>query len=624
LALVVLLYWAGRRRGWAWRPALLATAALAAGLSLGATLLPSVLGALAGGIAVWLLAQRVLGLRRPPLVALALGTAATIAVGRWGCLLNDCCFGRPTALPWAIQYGQGSATWLLHRSLGWIAPNAAHALAVHPYPLYESLGLLLWLPIGLLLARRLRSEGALLAFTAAYDLILRSLIDGTRAMVNVWWALLGSWLGLNLFQWALLAASLAGLVGALVLERHARKVAVPSGATEGEATPAASWGVYLGLWALGWIGDAGQTAFLHRALLGALAISALTLRFPAWLVRPRLRAWAAPALAAALLVPLGLRIERAAKANSDDPVGQPDFRLILSTAHDAEPRTRGWIYEIDRRHGVIVRVGSAQEPASAVDDRRRALGVPPDEPKPSQSRSSRTWLAGGVAGGAVNYRVQQSCSGDYTLYDRKGGGLWLQAEREIPATEASVWWLGGRLGTMYESQTKTLHSETSGDTRNALSLQAGFVQGWAEWEHPNLAFGLGGMVGEQGWASQGGPWTVNMVAYPSVHFRGGFSFLSLDAGYLDRQSFAGYPAGHLGASIACSRQGIHIYHPDDTQLRLFLGGVTFPGADLHLGHLMPGGALEIFVTPGLVLGATAGFGDGLGFAGLHVRSVLGR
>jgi hypothetical protein len=295
LALVVLLYWAGRRRGWAWRPALLATAALAAGLSLGATLLPSVLGALAGGIAVWLLAQRVLGLRRPPLVALALGTAATIAVGRWGCLLNDCCFGRPTALPWAIQYGQGSATWLLHRSLGWIAPNAAHALAVHPYPLYESLGLLLWLPIGLLLARRLRSEGALLAFTAAYDLILRSLIDGTRAMVNVWWALLGSWLGLNLFQWALLAASLAGLVGALVLERHARKVAVPSGATEGEATPAASWGVYLGLWALGWIGDAGQTAFLHRALLGALAISALTLRFPAWLVRPRLRAWAAPA-----------------------------------------------------------------------------------------------------------------------------------------------------------------------------------------------------------------------------------------------------------------------------------------------------------------------------------------
>ncbi|MBN2574921.1 MAG: hypothetical protein JXP73_10190 [Deltaproteobacteria bacterium] len=63
LALMVLLYLAGRRRGWAWRQALLATAALAAGMSLGAALLPSVLGAVAGGIALWLAAQRLLGLQ---------------------------------------------------------------------------------------------------------------------------------------------------------------------------------------------------------------------------------------------------------------------------------------------------------------------------------------------------------------------------------------------------------------------------------------------------------------------------------------------------------------------------------------------------------------------------------
>ncbi len=43
------LHVASLRRGWAWRPALLATGAFIAGCSLGALLLPSVVGALAGG-----------------------------------------------------------------------------------------------------------------------------------------------------------------------------------------------------------------------------------------------------------------------------------------------------------------------------------------------------------------------------------------------------------------------------------------------------------------------------------------------------------------------------------------------------------------------------------------------
>jgi hypothetical protein len=40
--------------------------------------------------------------------------------------------------------------------------------------------------------------------------------------------------------------------------------------------------------------------------------------------------------------------------------------------------------------------------------------------------------------------------------------------------------------------------------------------------------------------------------------------------------------------------------------------------------MMPGGSFEIFLTPRLVLGATGAVGDGLGFAGVHVRSVLGK
>jgi len=52
--------------------------------------------------------------------------------------------------------------------------------------------------VGFLLLRRLRSEAALLAFTAAFDLWLRGFIDGKRAMINVWWSVLGQWLGFNI------------------------------------------------------------------------------------------------------------------------------------------------------------------------------------------------------------------------------------------------------------------------------------------------------------------------------------------------------------------------------------------------------------------------------------------
>jgi len=97
--LVLLLLCAVKRTGTSWRTAVLSTGAFAAGLALGTTILPSVIGAMAGGLGLWVLAQRLLGVRRPPLAVAGLGLAATVAVGRWGCLLNGCCFGTVTDLP---------------------------------------------------------------------------------------------------------------------------------------------------------------------------------------------------------------------------------------------------------------------------------------------------------------------------------------------------------------------------------------------------------------------------------------------------------------------------------------------------------------------------------------------
>jgi prolipoprotein diacylglyceryltransferase len=37
----------------------------------------------------------------------ALPLAAALAIGRWGCFFNGCCFGTATTLPWGVDFGDG-------------------------------------------------------------------------------------------------------------------------------------------------------------------------------------------------------------------------------------------------------------------------------------------------------------------------------------------------------------------------------------------------------------------------------------------------------------------------------------------------------------------------------------
>ncbi|MCC7491515.1 MAG: prolipoprotein diacylglyceryl transferase [Fimbriimonadaceae bacterium] len=66
----------------------------------------TVLGGIVGGWLAVELTKRYLGLRRSTGNLFAPALAAGEAVGRVGCLLQGCCFGRPCDLPWAIwQHG---------------------------------------------------------------------------------------------------------------------------------------------------------------------------------------------------------------------------------------------------------------------------------------------------------------------------------------------------------------------------------------------------------------------------------------------------------------------------------------------------------------------------------------
>jgi phosphatidylglycerol:prolipoprotein diacylglycerol transferase len=79
----------------------------------------TILAGMAGGYVAVEIAKIVLGIRAKTGDAIAFPLAVCIAIGRWGCFFNGCCFGTETNVPWAVDFGDG-----VHR---------------HPTQIYESL-----------------------------------------------------------------------------------------------------------------------------------------------------------------------------------------------------------------------------------------------------------------------------------------------------------------------------------------------------------------------------------------------------------------------------------------------------------------------------------------------------
>lgn len=68
----------------------------------------TVLGGVAGGYLGVVLYKRWLGIVRPTGDLFAVALCAGEAVGRWGCFVGSCCYGKGTELPWAV-WQQGAA-----------------------------------------------------------------------------------------------------------------------------------------------------------------------------------------------------------------------------------------------------------------------------------------------------------------------------------------------------------------------------------------------------------------------------------------------------------------------------------------------------------------------------------
>jgi prolipoprotein diacylglyceryltransferase len=136
----------------------------------------------------------------------ALPLAMALAVGRWGCFLNRCCYGQRTDLPWGVDFGDG--------------------VVRHPTQVYESLfhltmaGVLVWL-----IRRDLLPNQRLKLYLITYG-CYRFLTEFIRPEPD--WAL-----GLTFYQWV----SVVMIVGLAVQWWFDRATAAKPAPVEAVAIP---------------------------------------------------------------------------------------------------------------------------------------------------------------------------------------------------------------------------------------------------------------------------------------------------------------------------------------------------------------------------------------------------
>ena len=118
---------------------------------------------------------------RPFLVVIAPALVLGIAVGRFGCFLNGCCYGDVCSLPWAVSFPEPSAPWGAHAAAHLIAADAHWSLPVHPTQLYSVIdGLLLMILLLAYFPLRKR-DGQVMALLMMTYPLTRILIEYLRS-----------------------------------------------------------------------------------------------------------------------------------------------------------------------------------------------------------------------------------------------------------------------------------------------------------------------------------------------------------------------------------------------------------------------------------------------------------
>jgi len=132
------------------------------------------------GVVAYLIVSRILRFRHSAWDTVAYALPAAVAVQSVGCFFYGCCFGTPSALPWAVWYPVMSLAHYNQFESGLIHYGDALSLPVHPVQLYETAGALLVLLLVFLIRKRWKAKGSLLLSSLVFFSVIRFIVDFFR------------------------------------------------------------------------------------------------------------------------------------------------------------------------------------------------------------------------------------------------------------------------------------------------------------------------------------------------------------------------------------------------------------------------------------------------------------
>lgn len=111
----------------------------------------------------------------------AVVSAVALVFIRLGCLLNGCCFGAVSDVPWATRFPRGTWAFWYQYSHNWVESEASASLPVHPLQLYFVAAAVLQASVLLVLRRRQLPAGQLLLVSCALFFGTTAAIEPFRA-----------------------------------------------------------------------------------------------------------------------------------------------------------------------------------------------------------------------------------------------------------------------------------------------------------------------------------------------------------------------------------------------------------------------------------------------------------
>ncbi|MRS02584.1 hypothetical protein EG832_05070, partial [bacterium] len=175
-------------------------------------------GGLIFGLAGLILCRHILNLDVALLNLFAWVAPVGLAIQKTGCFLNGCCFGKPSTLPWTVQYPFGTGAHFHHAAHGLTDASASYSLSVHPVQLYEAI---LLLAIAFLVWRSQKywkKAWSTLIFSFCLFFVMR-FITGFLRDPDTFGAETAALPGLNLKHWSLLLLAITGMAALILNEK---------------------------------------------------------------------------------------------------------------------------------------------------------------------------------------------------------------------------------------------------------------------------------------------------------------------------------------------------------------------------------------------------------------------